>query len=256
MRTPITIAVVALFGSALFAQEVKPPKPVVVKLDKQGKVTKQDKTKDGKTQDPKKGSDKKSTDKKGTDNKTTKKQDPKKKAPPYREKTKEEIEEENGPLPGGTDPEDLRAMKGAQDMLRAEKKLAAMLKAGKIKGIDQVLPFEEIASWPYEDGLKGMPKKLKSLDGKKVMMTGFMLPIDEVENIKEFLLVQSLWSCCYGQPPDINGTVRVVMKGKKRIDYKFEPIKVVGTFRIKSTIEDGFCVDIYQLETTSVEVIK
>jgi hypothetical protein len=46
-------------------------------------------------------------------------------------------------------------------------------------------------------------------------MTGFMLPIDEVENIKEFLLVQSLWSCCYGQPPDINGIVRVVMpKGK------------------------------------------
>jgi hypothetical protein len=83
-----------------------------------------------------------------------------------------------------------------------------------------------------------------------------MLPIDEVENIKEFLLVQSLWSCCYGQPPDINGTVRVVMQGKHRIDYKFDPIRVLGTFRIKPTIEDGFCVDIYQLETTDVEVIK
>ena len=137
-----------------------------------------------------------------------------------------------------------------------EKRLISMIKAGKIKGMGRVLPFEEIASWPYEDGLKGMPKRLAKLNGKKVMMIGFMLPIDEVENIKEFLLVQSLWSCCYGQPPDINGVVRVVMKGKKRIDYEFEPIKIVGKFTVKPTIEDGFCVDIYQLSTDDVEIIK
>ena len=46
------------------------------------------------------------------------------------------------------------------------------------------------------------------------------------------------------------------MKGKKRIDYKFDPIKIVGTFKIKATVEDGFCVDIYQLDTDNVEVIK
>jgi hypothetical protein len=154
------------------------------------------------------------------------------------------------PIPAGADPADIAAM------IEAEKRLAALLKAGKLKGIDKILPFEEIASWPYEDGLKGMPKPIAKLDGKTVMMTGFMLPIDEVENIKEFLLVQSLWSCCYGQPPDINGTVRVVMKGKKRIDYKFDPIKIIGTFKIKATVEDGFCVDIYQLDTDNVEVIK
>lgn len=166
------------------------------------------------------------------------------------------VPEPDPPVPTGTDPADIAAMQSARAMLDAEKRLAALLKAGKIKGIDKVLPFEEIASWPYEDGLKGMPKPIAKLDGKTVMMTGFMLPIDEVENIKEFLLVQSLWSCCYGQPPDINGTVRVVMKGKKRIDYKFDPIKIVGTFKIKATVEDGFCVDIYQLDTDNVEVIK
>jgi hypothetical protein len=160
------------------------------------------------------------------------------------------------PIPAGADPADIAAMKSARSMIEAEKRLAALLKAGKLKGIDKILPFEEIASWPYEDGLKGMPKPIAKLDGKTVMMTGFMLPIDEVENIKEFLLVQSLWSCCYGQPPDINGTVRVVMKGKKRIDYKFDPIKIIGTFKIKATVEDGFCVDIYQLDTDNVEVIK
>ena len=158
-------------------------------------------------------------------------------------------------LPASASPEDIRAVRGAQAMLAAEARLRQQLKDGTIKGIDRILPFEDLSSWPYQDGLKGMPEGVKKLDGLKVMMTGFMLPIDEVENIKQFLLVQSLWSCCFGQPPDINGIVRVVYKGTKRLDYQFEPIKMTGVFRVKATVEDGYCVDIYQLETEAVEVI-
>ena len=160
------------------------------------------------------------------------------------------------PIPKGTDPADLAAMRSAQAMLEAEKKLAEQLKAGKIKGLDQILPFDELTSWPYEDGLKGMPKRIKYLSGKKVLMTGFMLPIDEVQNIKEFLLVQSLWSCCYGSPPDIHGIVRVVMPKGKTTDYFFDPLKLVGTFKVEATVMDGYCVDIYQLHLESLEVIK
>jgi hypothetical protein len=57
-------------------------------------------------------------------------------------------------------------------------------------------------------------------------------------------------------PPDINGTVRVVLKGENRTDYMFEPIKMIGTFRVEPTIEDGFCVDVFQLEVERVEVIE
>ena len=101
-----------------------------------------------------------------------------------------------------------------------------------------------------------MPKKVRDLHGKKVLMSGFMLPIDEVRNIKEFLLVQSLWSCCYGQPPDINGIVRVVMPKGRTTDYFFDPLKVIGTFKVESTSIDGYCVDIYQLEVESLEALK
>ena len=160
------------------------------------------------------------------------------------------------PIPKGTDPADIAAMRGAELMIEAEKKLAEMLKAGKIKGLDQILPFDDLTSWPYEDGLKGMPKRLKELSGKKVLMTGFMLPIDEVQNIKEFLLVQSLWSCCYGSPPDIHGIVRVVMPKGKTTDYFFDPIKLIGTFKVEATVMEGYCVDIYQLHVESLEVIK
>jgi hypothetical protein len=160
------------------------------------------------------------------------------------------------PIPKGTDPADIAAMKSAEQMLELERKLAEEMKAGKITGLDKILPFDELTSWPYEDGLKGMPKRIKDLSGKKVMMTGFMLPIDEVQNIKEFLLVQSLWSCCYGQPPDIHGIVRVVMPKGKRTDYFFDPLKIVGTFKVEATMLDGYCVDIFQLEVESLEAIR
>lgn len=160
------------------------------------------------------------------------------------------------PMPKGTDPADIAAMRSAEQMLQAEKKLADEIKSGKVTGLDKILPFDELDSWPYEDGLKGMPKRVKELSGKKVLMTGFMLPIDEVQNIKEFLLVKSLWSCCYGQPPDIHGIVRVVMPKGKTTDYFFDPLKIIGTFKVEATVMDGYCVDIYQLHVESLEALR
>ena len=184
------------------------------------------------------------------------KKDPATKDPATKDPVLKPADQGSTPAPAGASPDDIRAMRGAKAMLRAEARLKALIKDGKIKGIDRVLTFEEISAWPYEDGVKGMPEPVKKLDGLKVMMTGFMLPIDEVENIKQFLLVQSLWSCCYGQPPDINGLVRVVMQGGKTVQYQYDPIKVIGTFAIKPTYDDDYCVDIYTLKAESVEVIN
>ena len=208
----------------------------------------------GKTKIPKNSKASKTTEAKTTEAKKGEADQPKTEKKP--KETVVKLPKNEDPMPFGADPEDLRAIRGEQQMIEAERRLRNMIKSGKIKNIDQILSFEELSSWPYEDGLKGLPPGLKKIDGSKVIMTGFMLPIDEVENIKEFLLVQSLWSCCYGQPPDINGIVRVVMKGKARADYQFDPIKIIGTFKVKAAVEDGYCVDIYQLHAESVEVIK
>jgi hypothetical protein len=184
------------------------------------------------------------------------KQDPAKKDPAKQEPPKSDKPAGDSQIPKGTDPADIAAMRSAEQMLQAEAKLKEELKAGKVTGLDKILPFDEIDNWPYEDGLKGMPKRIKELSGKKVLMTGFMLPIDEVQNIKEFLLVKSLWSCCYGQPPDIHGIVRVVMPKGKTTDYFFDPLKVVGTFKVEATVMDGYCVDIYQLHVDSLEPLR
>ncbi len=221
------------------------PAPKVESAEKTQDPAKQDPAK--KVEPPKSGSKKVGQDPKGGNGKGEKgtKKDPQVERP-----------EQDAPMPKGTDPADIAAMRSAEQMLEVEKRLQKEIKAGKITGLDKILPFDELTSWPYEDGLKGMPKRVKDLSGKKVLMTGFMLPIDEVQNIKEFLLVESLWSCCYGQPPDIHGIVRVVMPKKKTTDYFFDPLKIIGTFKVEATVMDGYCVDIYQLHVESLEAIK
>jgi hypothetical protein len=230
----LTLATCVLAG-LVAGQSPTPPKVSPAKPAQVGK------------QDPKPG--KQAPEKKGADKKDATKQEPS-------QDPKVERPEEDAPMPQGTDPADIAAMRSAEQMLEVEKRLQREIKAGKITGLDKILPFDELTSWPYEDGLKGMPKRVKGLSGKKVLMTGFMLPIDEVQNIKEFLLVESLWSCCYGQPPDIHGIVRVVMPKKKTTDYFFDPLKIIGTFKVESTVMDGYCVDIYQLHVESLEAIK
>lgn len=244
MKTTSILLVFLSFGLAVPAQD--PPKSGSETKIEQGKekvkTPGQDPVK-GKTGKPKAGGTGKGSDKSET-------------GKPKTEEPKIEKPDADQPMPTGTDPADLAAIKSAEQMLEAERKLAKMIKEGKITGLDKILPFDELSAWPYEDGLKGMPKRIKEVSGKRVLMTGFMLPIDEVQNIKEFLLVQSLWSCCYGQPPDINGIVRCVMPKGKTTDYFFDPLKIIGTFKVEATVMDGYCVDIYQLHVESLEAIR
>ena len=159
------------------------------------------------------------------------------------------------PHPKGTSPADIAAMRSAEKMLEQERKLMARLREGKLPGVDW-LRFETLAGWKYTKGLEGMPDTVKALDGKKVAMIGFMLPIDEVTDIRHFLLAQSLWSCCYGTPPDIHGIVRIELPKDRPIDYSLEPLLVTGTLRVGATMEDGYCMDIYQLHADSVVVLQ
>lgn len=160
------------------------------------------------------------------------------------------------PHPKGTDPADLRAMRSSEAMLAAEQKLAARIAAGAVAGVTERTPFERLGGWTYSNGIEGAPPEVLQLDGTTVLLTGFMLPIDEVEDIREFLLVPSLWSCCYGTPPDVNSIVRCVMPEGVSTDYSFEPLMVVGTLTVSPTFEDGYCVDIYQLHVDTVDVIQ
>ena len=154
--------------------------------------------------------------------------------------------------PQGTAAEDLKVKRSAEAMLAAERRLATMRAEGKLPGGREPLAFATLRDWTYTNGLAGMPQAVQALDGTQVVMVGFMLPTETVEDMREFLLVESRWSCCYGTPPDIHGIVRCVMQGGETADYSYEPMLISGTLTIGATIEDGYVVDIFQLRVDAI----
>jgi hypothetical protein len=68
----------------------------------------------------------------------------------------------------------------------------------------------------------------------------------------EFLLVQSLWSCCYGEPPEMNEAVVVSVPAEIE-SHSGVPIRVVGTLSVGEKLEDGEVVGLFELQAEQLE---
>jgi hypothetical protein len=63
-----------------------------------------------------------------------------------------------------------------------------------------------------------LPEDVKALNGAKIRTHGFMIPLDQADNITEFALVPSLFACCFGQPPQVQHTWWCTRPRAKRWD--------------------------------------
>ena len=105
------------------------------------------------------------------------------------------------------------------------------------------------AGTPPPSGAKQIPPVVKALDGKNVIVTGYMLPTKlEKGLVKEFLLVASPMLCCYGQSPQVNEFVVVNMGAHGVKPVMDTPVQFYGKLIIKEMYEDGFLTNIYSLE--------
>ena len=93
-----------------------------------------------------------------------------------------------------------------------------------------------------------IPEAIRSLDGRKAVVTGFMLPIKmEGGLVTEFLLMRSQMMCCYGVVPQVNEWVLVHMvKGVHQL--MDVPVSFGGQLHVKELYENGFLTAIYQLD--------
>ena len=102
---------------------------------------------------------------------------------------------------------------------------------------------------PPPSGAKQIPPVVKALDGKNVIVSGYMLPT-KVEKglVTEFLLVSSPQLCCYGQSPQVNEfvVVRMTRAGVKAV--MDTPVQFYGKLVVKEMYEDGFLTNIYSLD--------
>jgi hypothetical protein len=93
------------------------------------------------------------------------------------------------------------------------------------------ISWRVLASLDYVSGK--MSDTLRTLNGKRVRVPGFIVPLDDFQDVvKEFLLVPYFGACVHTPPPPPNQLVFVKMTGKQKVSL-FEPVWIEGTLMVK-----------------------
>ena len=97
-------------------------------------------------------------------------------------------------------------------------------------------------------GEEQIPAEVKALNGQKVVVTGYMIPVKMVDGlVTQFLVVSDPMVCCYGTVPEMNEWMVVKMEKGVRplVDV---PLEFYGKLSVGAMFENDFMVGIYQLE--------
>jgi hypothetical protein len=97
-----------------------------------------------------------------------------------------------------------------------------------------------------------IPPQVKAYDGKRVTVTGFVLPLRLKRGlVTEFLLLRDQGTCCFGTQAQINHFIRVKYPAGFQHGPQV-PWKVSGTIRVGEIYIQGYLTGIYQLEAERV----
>jgi hypothetical protein len=134
------------------------------------------------------------------------------------------------------------------------------------------LGFDRLGSYPFvpptfdptvdpkavpPTGEEQIPAEVKSWNGRKVLVAGFMMPLKMEQGlVTEFLLMKNTLMCCYGTPPNLNELILV--KTAHGVHAQMDqPISFYGQLKVGATFDNGYLSGIYQLEDARMgEVVQ
>ena len=97
-------------------------------------------------------------------------------------------------------------------------------------------------------GEEQIPATVKGWNGKKAVVTGFMIPVKmEKGLVTEFLLMRNTMACCYGAVPNMNEWVIVKMK-KGVAPLMDVPVAFYGELKVGAMFENGYMTGLYELD--------
>jgi hypothetical protein len=164
-----------------------------------------------------------------------------------------------GPAASEAEPEDVGQESGAVAELEWDALIPEAWRPDKIMAQYNVDELEDDDPRAQElmDKLKALWKEapvVRELDGKRVKLPGFVVPLDmDGEQTGEFLLVPYYGACIHVPPPPANQTIHVIADAGR--EYKgglFDPIWVSGILKIESFSSD-LAEAGYRLEATRIE---
>lgn len=121
-------------------------------------------------------------------------------------------------------------------------------------GETYALTIQELGNFQFDQEKGGdIPADVKALTGSTVRLAGFMIPLDQADKIRQFVLVPDLFACCFGQPPQVQHSIIVTCPEGKAVNYYPEQIQVEGTLNVEEKKDDGFIVSLFELNCISVK---
>jgi hypothetical protein len=110
------------------------------------------------------------------------------------------------------------------------------------------MTIKQLGNFKYDPANEAnIPADVSRLNGMTVRLTGYMIPMDQSSQITRFMLVPGLWTCCYGQPPEVQHTVSVECQPGRSLSYMSKPVVVEGKLSVGETQEDGYVVNIFRI---------
>ena len=94
---------------------------------------------------------------------------------------------------------------------------------------------------------------VKELDGKRVRIGGYIVPLDfEATRVTEFLLVPFVGACIHVPPPPANQIIYVKAERGFDVQGTFDPVWVTGILKV-TTEFTGLAEAGYRIEAERVE---
>jgi hypothetical protein len=116
------------------------------------------------------------------------------------------------------------------------------------------LSIKELGNFDYDQDKGGnIPADVKQLAGSTVRLRGYMIPMDQADNITKFALVPDLFACCFGQPPQIQHMVVANCPSGKAVSYSPDEILVEGKLNVDEKKDDGYIISIFEVTVSSVK---
>ncbi len=127
-------------------------------------------------------------------------------------------------------------------------KLQAVEKDGVIE-----INFDFLSGFDYEKDQ--IPNQIQILNGKKVAVSGFMLPVDfEDGKVASFILLNNQIGCCFGIMPRMNEFIYVKMRDNSRVRFMTDiPIKVFGKFEVG---QENVVGSLYGIQGEELQIIE
>lgn len=117
------------------------------------------------------------------------------------------------------------------------------------------LDWKQLGGFRYQEG-GALPADIQALNGQRAGVAGFILTTGESEGMREFILLESLWGCCFGGVPDVNQTIVVRLSAERALDYTAAPVLVTGTLEVGEEKQGEFVASLYRLVEAEASAIQ